>query len=219
MFIKNMILVITLSGMLPVCAAAQAKKNPRGPEDPVITRRRVAEEAQKKAGMEAEIAFLKSLENKTPDERAAARKARREEKRRLAQQQAAQRIALIESVKVERSGMIKPGTEMDAAGKARMEENRAFVKSLEGKTPVERVAAVQARYERQQQAAAQRQAASGEPAQAEDPVIAKRRAEIKERIKARMEADRVFLKSLEGKTPAERAAAIKARREEKLKRL
>ncbi|MFA6434464.1 MAG: hypothetical protein WCW52_07200 [Elusimicrobiales bacterium] len=163
--------------------------------------------------MEEDRAFVKSLEGKTPAERVAAIKARHEQERQAAAQRQA---ASGETVKPEDPVMAQRRAEMEAKMKARMEENRAFVKSLEGKTPAERVAAIKARHEQERQAAAQRQAASGETVKPEDPAMAQRRAEMEAKMKARMEEDRAFVKSLEGKTPAERVAAIKTRHQQEL---
>jgi len=117
--------------------------------------------------------------------------------------------------KIEDPRMAQQRAEMEAEMKTRMEAERAFIKTLEGKTPEERVAAIKARHEQHRQAAEQKSGAGkSEPARMEDPRMAKQRAEMEAEMKTRMEAERAFIKTLEGKTPEERVAAIKARHEQ-----
>ena len=210
---KKQILLAALLGALPVYAAAQTENNISKIEDPRMAQQRAEMEAEMKTRMEAERAFIKTLEGKTPEERVAAIKARHEQHRQAAEQKSG--AGKSEPARMEDPRMAKQRAEMEAEMKTRMEAERAFIKTLEGKTPEERVSAIKSRHEQQRQAAAQKSGAGkSEPARIEDPRMAKQRAEMEAEMKTRMEAERAFIKTLEGKTPEERVAAIKARHEQ-----
>gem|GEM_PF-6928537 len=177
---KKWLMGVLLSLIAPICVAAQAPG-----EDPAVLQRREEIKKEIQARLEVDRAFFKSLEGKNPSEREAAIKARHEKDRPADP---------VDPAVLQRREEIKKEIQ------ARLEADRAFFKSLEGKTPSEREAAIKARHEKDR------------PADPVDPAVLQRREEIKKEIQARLEADRAFFKSLEGKTPAEREAAIKARR-------
>ena len=146
-------------------------------EDPAAAQRRAEMDAKIKARMEAENAFRKSLEGKTPAEQEAALSAHRDQQKQEAaaarEQQHQDAVARLKETLAKNTTMtdaqkadqvnqfeknyrdnLTKQEQRQKEAAARMEAENAFRKSLEGKTPAEREAALSAHRDEAKKAAA-----------------------------------------------------------------